>query len=184
MQKQKPVVAAAAAKMDFLPTLQFYMYFHWIAMEMVGLHVYGMLDANILLVLDHCDCSKTAFRLQKMLCYAKQQEGKNKRAFPSHMTVFLLLEVLYSRSYFNAQLLCGMKYRFNMSCVDDDMSLETMVFLFLNALSLLLTISRRFFKPVSEREADHKNLSCSRTLKQRAIHLSISGVIQSWQLQL
>lgn len=69
-------------------------------MEM-GLHVYGMLDANILLVLDHCDCSKIASRLQKMLCYVKQKKGKNKRAFPSHMAVFLLL-VLYSKSYFNA----------------------------------------------------------------------------------
>lgn len=78
----------------------------------------------------------------------------------------------------------GWSVDFNMSCVDDGMSLETMVFLVLNALSLLLAILRRFLKPVSEREVDHKNLSRSRTLKQRAIHLSISGVIQSWQLQL
>lgn len=71
-----------------------------------------------------------------------------------------------------------------MSCVDVVMSLETMVFLVLNALRRLLSILRRFLKPVSEREADHKNLSRSRTLKQKAIHLSISGMIQSWQLQL
>lgn len=100
-------------KVVFLPTPQFYVHFRWMLMEMVGLHVYSMLDTKVL-VLNHCDCSKTAFRfrLQKMFYYAEQQEVKNKGAFPSHMTELLLLEVVYSKSYFNAQLLCGMKQRF------------------------------------------------------------------------
>lgn len=66
--RRKPLFAAMTT---FLPTLQFYMCLHWIMMEMVGLHVFSMLDTNIL-VLDHWDCSKTAFRLQKMLCHAEQ----------------------------------------------------------------------------------------------------------------
>lgn len=101
-------------KVVFLPTPQFCIHFRWMLMEMVGLHVYSILDTKVLLVLNHCDCSKTAFRfrLQKMFYYAEQQEVKNKGAFPSHMTELLLLEVVYSKSYFNAQLLCGMKQRF------------------------------------------------------------------------
>lgn len=68
-------------------------------MEITGLHVYSMNDTKLHLVLDHCDCSKTAFRSQKMLCYSEQQELKNNRAFPSQMTVFLLLEAVYSEPY-------------------------------------------------------------------------------------
>lgn len=41
-------------------------------MEMVGLHVYSKLDTKILHVLDRCNYSVTAFRLQKMLCYVEQ----------------------------------------------------------------------------------------------------------------
>lgn len=60
-------------KVVFLPTPQFYVHFRWMLMEMVGLHVNSMLDTKVL-VLNHCDCSKTAFRfrLQKMFYYAEQ----------------------------------------------------------------------------------------------------------------
>lgn len=83
--------------------------FTGIMMEITGLRVYSMNDTKLLLVLDHCDWSKTAFISHKMLRYSGQQELKNKRAFPSQMTAFLLLEVVYSKPYFNEYLLCRMK---------------------------------------------------------------------------
>lgn len=85
--------------------------FTGIMVEIIGLRVYSMNDTKLLLVQGHCDCSKTAFRSQKM-CYLEQSELKNRRAFPSQMAVFLLLEVTYPKPSSNAQVLCGMRCRF------------------------------------------------------------------------
>lgn len=68
-------------------------------MEMVGLHVYSILDTNILVV-DHCDCSKTAFRWQKMLCYAEKLRSEKEESISySHDCISVARSCLLQHSF-------------------------------------------------------------------------------------